>query len=82
VTYEVPDPLPLRTIPVPQEVTRVDGCDCGGLQWHREDCTIWGVPVAEAKAAVDAAQEREASFTAELNAKLRAALGGADSRDG
>jgi hypothetical protein len=67
---EVPDPLPLRTIPVPPEVTAVAGCNCGGLEWHREDCTIWSVPADAAMAAVDAALAREQAFSAELNAKL------------
>ena len=73
VVSQVPDPLPLRTIPVPPEVTAVTGCDCGGLEWHREDCTIWAVPSADMRAAVDAALGREAAFGAELNARLRGA---------
>jgi len=67
----IPDPLPLRCIPVPSEVTRVDGCDCGGLEWHAEGCTIWRVPYERAREAVDAALRRETLFTAGLNARLR-----------
>ena len=67
----VPDPFPLRSIDVPREVTQVEGCSCDGLEWHAEGCTIWQVPYEQARAAVDAAHDREAAFTAELNRKLR-----------
>lgn len=76
----VPDPLPLRTIEVPREVTQVAGCDCGGIDWHRAPgfghpgCSIWQVPHEQAQAAIDAANAREREFTAELNRKLREAL--------
>ena len=69
-----PDPLPLRSIPVPAEVSRVEGCDCGGQQWHRQDCTIFSLPYETAQGAVDASLERERAFTDRLNARLRAAL--------
>ena len=68
---EAPGPLPLRCIPVPPEVTAVTGCDCGGLDWHREGCTIFSVQAADAMAAIDAAHAREQAFGAELNARLR-----------
>lgn len=80
---DVPDPLPLRSIPVPAEVTAVTGCTCGGLQWHRAQtiydppgsgCAIWEQPHEQAQAAVDAALDREREWGAALNAKLRAAL--------
>ena len=58
--------------PVPREVTAVAGCTCGGLQWHREDCTLFSLPYADAQAAVDAAEARLAAYTAHLNAGLRA----------
>jgi hypothetical protein len=76
---DVPDPLPLRTIPVPREVTQVDGCDCGGIEWHRMDgpygpaCSIWSVPHEQAMAAIAASNERERQFGEALNAKLREA---------
>ena len=70
-TVDVPDPLPLRCIDTPAELTRVDGCDCGGLTWHRSDCTLWDVPVPVRLAAVDAALAREREFTDALNARLR-----------
>jgi hypothetical protein len=78
---EVPDPLPLRTIEVPREVTQVSGCDCGGLDWHRAadalhpGCSIWRIPHDQAMAAIDDAHERDRAFTAALNARLRIALG-------
>jgi hypothetical protein len=69
----VPDPLPLRTIEVPREVTRVDGCDCGGLEWHATDCALRNLPHEQALAVVDAASQRLREFTAELNSRLHAA---------
>jgi hypothetical protein len=78
---DIPDPLPLRTIEAPQEVTQVAGCDCGGLDWHRAAswsypaCSIWQVPRDQAMAAIDDAREREKTFIAALNARLHAALG-------
>jgi hypothetical protein len=85
---EVPDPLPLRSIDVPPEVSRVAGCDCGGLQWHRASswdnphgCSIWDMPPEEAQAAIDDALAREQAFTAALNAKLRASSGPRKSHD-
>jgi hypothetical protein len=68
------DPLPLRNAPVPAEVTRVEGCDCGGLEWHRTGCALYSLPYEDAVAAVDDALAREAAFGAALNARLRQAL--------
>jgi hypothetical protein len=71
-----PDPLPLRTIAIPRKVTHVEGCDCGGsLELHTTECSIRRLPEAQARAAVEAAQDRLRQYTAELNARLRAALG-------
>jgi hypothetical protein len=75
-----PDPLPLRTITMPPEVSAVTGCDCGGVEWHRAGtlgntaCSIWSQPEAERLVAVDAALDRKRAFTAALNARLRACL--------
>ena len=80
----VPDPLPLRNIPVPAEVTAVQGCTCGGLEWHRaasnwwpptSACAIWSLPPEQTQAAIAAARDRLAASTATLNDKLRNALG-------
>jgi hypothetical protein len=77
---DVPDPLPLRNIPVPAEVTAVAGCTCGGTEYHRvqsdydppgSGCSIWAVPPAEAQAAIDAARSRVREFTDALTASLR-----------
>ena len=73
-TVEIPDPLPLRCISTPPETARVDDCDCGGLAWHRDDCTIWYMPVMDRIAAVDAALARERELTDALNARLREVL--------
>jgi|HubBroStandDraft_6_1064221.scaffolds.fasta_scaffold18566_4 hypothetical protein len=71
---EIPDPLPLRCIPVPAEVTSVQGCDCGGLTFHRTDCSLFSLPPDQARAAVHAAEDREAAWGSALNERLRAAL--------
>lgn len=71
----IPDPLPLRNIPIPPEVTAVAGCNCGGMEWHREDCSIWQVPYEDARVALDDARAREQAFGDALNARLREALG-------
>jgi hypothetical protein len=68
------DPLPLRNIPVPAEVTRVEGCDCGGMEWHDQRCSIWSVAYEDQMVALDAARARLAAHTAALNERLRQAL--------
>jgi hypothetical protein len=86
--WEVPDPLPLRTIPVPREVSAVAGCDCGGVEWHRAPdglnpgCSIWRVDHSVAVAAINDAHARERAFTDSLNARLRAALTALDGDPG
>lgn len=52
---------------IPKTVNRVDGCDCGGIELHRVDCTIWDLDRAAALAHVDAANERSAAYCAEIN---------------
>lgn len=80
---DVPDPLPLRNIEVPREVTAVDGCTCGGATWHRvpqfwddpaSGCALFSLPPEQARAAVEAAEDREAAWGAALNARLRESL--------
>lgn len=39
---ERPPLLPVHHIP--RSVYRVPGCDCGGLRWHRQDCTLRDLP--------------------------------------
>jgi hypothetical protein len=70
----IPDPLPLRTIDVPRAGPAVTGCDCGGLEWHAMTCGLRTLPREQALAAVADANERLREYTAELNARLRAAL--------
>lgn len=67
--------LSLPTIPVPSSVSAVTGCSCGGLDWHKPDCTIWSAPAAEAMAALGDAHRRLREHTDELNRQLHAALG-------
>jgi hypothetical protein len=83
VTDLVPDSLPLRNIEVPREVTAVAGCTCGGMTFHRTQtnyeppgsgCALWSLPPEQARAAVEAAEDRLCAFTDSLNVKLRAAL--------
>lgn len=71
----VPDPLPLRSIPVPAGVTRIAGCDCGsGCEWHQEKCSIWSVPRDVATAAISESRERQREWGERLNARLRESL--------
>lgn len=59
----------------PKAVTRVNGCDCGGIEWHRvaspwsgeAGCAIWGLDREQFLANIDAANERSAAYCAELN---------------
>jgi hypothetical protein len=76
----IPDPLPLRNVEVPREVTAVAGCTCGGMTFHRAQtaydppgsgCALWSLPPEQARAAVEAAEERLREFTAALNRRLR-----------
>jgi hypothetical protein len=73
----VPDPFPLRCIPTPPEVTRVEGCTCGGFTFHaapdrgKPGCGLFSMPWEQAKAAIEAAQDREQAYTGKLNARLR-----------
>lgn len=71
----LPDPLPLRTIRVPPEIARVEGCDCGGLECHAERCAIRALPWPGQRAAIDAALDRTRDWAAEMSARLRDALG-------
>ena len=72
----VPDPFPLRNIPVPAEVTAVEGCTCGGLEWHvipsggHPGCALYAETAEKAHAAVNAAIERLSWYTVTLNARL------------
>lgn len=62
-------------IEVPREIYHVEGCDCtGGSELHSLDCSLWQLPPEAAQAAVDAAAQRLADHTAELNRQLHAVL--------
>jgi hypothetical protein len=69
--FAVPDPFPLRSIQVPAEVTAVAGCDCGGLTWHRQDCTIWQAAPEQAQASITDAQDRLSGWGNLLNQRLQ-----------
>jgi hypothetical protein len=61
--------------PVPGHITCVTGCNCGGLNAHLTTCSFWDLEPAEQLANTDQAHERLDAYTAELNARLHAALG-------
>jgi hypothetical protein len=61
---------------VPDEITKVDGCNCGGFDLHRADCSIFDLPHDRAQAAVDEAHERLQAWTDELNRRLQLAPAG------
>ena len=65
----------LRSRPVPAEVSRVEGCDCGGTVLHLTTCALWDLPPEQAQAAVDDAERRLREHVDELNRRLHAALG-------
>jgi hypothetical protein len=59
------------TTPIPECVTGVTGCNCGGSAlMHRTDCTIFDLPEDEYLANVQEAQDRHDAYMAELNARL------------
>lgn len=64
--------LNLPTVTPPPEISRVDGCSCGGLDWHLKECTIFTVSHGEAKEAVAAAHQRLRDFSDGLTRQLRA----------
>jgi hypothetical protein len=66
--------LGLASLPVPSEMTRVAGCTCGGLDWHRQDCGLFALPAEQVAGAVDAAHQRLRVYTADLNRRLQTAL--------
>jgi hypothetical protein len=63
---------------IPPEVTRVQGCDCGGLNMHRTDCALWCLDHGQATANVDAAKSRLAEYMEGLNAAAGASSSGQD----
>jgi hypothetical protein len=66
--------LHLPTIPVPPELSHVDGCSCSGLDWHLQDCTIFSVPADQAMAAIAAAHQRMRDHADRLTRQLHAEL--------
>jgi hypothetical protein len=50
---------------VPEEVTRVAGCDCGGMIMHPLTCAIWGISHEERVAAMRDASDRLRQWTSQ-----------------
>lgn len=48
---------------VPKEVTRVAGCDCGGMTMHRKDCAIWNMPDEQRMQVVRESRDRLQMWT-------------------
>lgn len=66
-------PFDLHNPPQPApEDRQVAGCSCGGLRWHVQECSIWGVDRTVAQEAIAAAEARMAAHADSLNAMLRA----------
>jgi hypothetical protein len=68
------------SIPIPEHISRVEGCGCGGLNYHRSStpwdpenkpCPIWDLEPEQRVAAVTATSERMRRFTEELNERVR-----------
>lgn len=66
--------LHLPVVTPPPEISRVDGCSCGGIDWHLNDCTIFRVPKEQALAAIAAAHQRMQDHADGLTRQLRAEL--------
>ena len=75
--YSDADLLSLRSLPVPPEVARVQGCTCGGLDWHAEGCGLFSVDKEQAAEAVAAAHRRLREHTDGLNDRLRTLIAAA-----
>jgi hypothetical protein len=58
------------TTSIPENVTNVAGCDCGGTNIHVTTCSIFGLPPDEAMAAIQAANDRIQEWTDQLNASM------------
>lgn len=69
------DPWAQSSRPIPKSVNRVDGCNCGGIEWHRVDCSITGLDRAQALANIDGVNERSAAYCAEINRIRRSTTG-------
>lgn len=71
--------LHLPVVPVPPEISHVNGCSCNGLDWHLKDCTIFSIPVGQAQEAIAAAHQRlrehAEALTRQLHAELAALKG-------
>lgn len=72
--HQPEDPLDLTPRPIPPEVCRVQGCTCGGIEWHHTGCSIFDLPEDQAAAAVDDARQRMLAYSAERTRNLHAAL--------
>lgn len=66
--------LHLPVVPVPPEVSQVEGCSCRGLDLHLLDCTIFSVPREQGMAAIAAAHQRLWESADALTRQLQAEL--------
>jgi hypothetical protein len=68
--------LHLPVVPVPPEVSRVEGCSCKGLDLHLQNCTIFTIPREQATQAIAAVHQRlqdhADALTRQLHAELQA----------
>jgi hypothetical protein len=62
---------PLNPPQLSREDRQVVGCDCGGLQWHSWQCSIWSMDREQALQAIADAEGRARAHADMLNAKLR-----------
>lgn len=72
-----------ENIPIPREVTQVEGCDCGGTDYHsvasswdpdKPGCSLWNVPYEKRIAATEASRQRQREFNEEVNMLHRAMI--------
>lgn len=63
----------LQPIATPSHATAVAGCNCGGFQIHRMDCSLHDLPGDVQEAAFADARQRLQGWTDMINGRLKAA---------
>lgn len=52
--------------PIPDDVTRVNGCNCGGTKYHLQNCTLWDLPQEQMADSVNEAEDRINAYVSAL----------------
>jgi hypothetical protein len=67
---------------IPNNITRVEGCSCGGMEMHTITCTIHDMKSEDVRRNIDAAIDRVLAYTEGLNTGRRLAEMERDRIDG